>query len=441
MIKLKIYIETLGCPKNEADSRVLSGMFKDKKHELTDDCDVADIAIINTCGFILDAAQESVDALVQFSTDLKEKNKNLKVYGMGCLVQRYKDELLKEIPEVDGWIGVDTLENSLDFILNRESKSLIPQIPNPTFSKTPQNFYLNNEEYTYVKIGDGCNRACEFCSIPTFKGAHVSRAPEEIIKECRQLIESGKKELIIVDQDITQYDYEGVDLKELIRRIDKIEGDYWIRLMYMHPDHITNELFLSLKDTRHVIPYFDIPVQHGSDKVLKNMGRIRMSEELKKQLAFVREVFPNAILRTTIMLGFPGETDEEFEVLKEFMQDVKFDKVGVFKFSMEEGTPVSFRNVSIPDADIVEKRFEEINDIQREISEEKNEKLVGMEMTLIVEGTEEDLLLCRSYREAPEIDSEIFIELGKSKEIPPRGSLIKARIVAYAEYDLEAELI
>jgi ribosomal protein S12 methylthiotransferase len=441
LIKLKIYIETLGCPKNEADSRVLSGMFKDKKHELTDDCDVADIAIINTCGFILDAAQESVDALVQFSTDLKEKNKNLKVYGMGCLVQRYKDDLLKEIPEVDGWIGVDTLENTLDFILNRESKSLIPQIPNPTFSKTPQNFYLNSEEYTYVKIGDGCNRACEFCSIPTFKGAHVSRAPEEIIKECRQLIDSGKKELIIVDQDVTQYNYEGIDLKELIRQIDKIEGDYWIRLMYMHPDHITNELFLSLKDTRHVIPYFDIPVQHGSDKVLKNMGRIRMSDELKKQLAFVRKVFPNAILRTTIMLGFPGETDEEFEGLKEFMQDVKFDKVGVFKFSLEEGTPVSFRNVSIPDADIVEKRFEEINDIQREISEEKNEKLVGMEMTLIVEGTEEDLLLCRSYREAPEIDSEIFIELGKSKEIPPRGSLIKGRIIAYAEYDLEAELI
>jgi ribosomal protein S12 methylthiotransferase len=360
---------------------------------------------------------------------------------MGCLVQRYRDELLKEIPEIDGWIGIDTLENTLDFILNAQDGSLIPKIPAPTFSHVPHLFCVNREEYAYIKIGDGCNRACEFCSIPTFKGRHISRSPEDIVRECRQLIESGKKELIIVDQDITQYNHDGVDLRRLIGMIDSIEGDYWIRLMYMHPDHINTELFLTLKDMKHVIPYFDIPVQHGSNKVLKNMGRIRMAEALKEQLCFVREIFPDAVLRTTIMLGFPGEGDEEFEELKTFLQDVAFDKVGFFKFSMEEGTPVSFRDVEVPDEETVQARFEEINDIQREISEAKNEKLVGKELTLIVEGIEETLLLCRSYREAPEIDSEIFIELDQSTEIPPRGTLLRARIVAFSEYDLEAEII
>jgi ribosomal protein S12 methylthiotransferase len=438
---MKIYIETLGCPKNEADSRVLSGMFKDRRHELTDDVETADIAVINTCGFILDAAQESVDTLLRFSTSLKERNNDLKVYGMGCLVQRYKDELLKEIPEIDGWIGIDTLENTIDFILERESHSLIPDLPNPTFKTTPENFYLNHEEYSYIKIGDGCNRACEFCSIPTFKGRHVSRSPEDIIKECRQLVESGKKELIIVDQDITQYEYEGTDLKQLIRMIDEIEGDYWIRLMYMHPDHVEDDLFLALKSTKHIIPYFDIPVQHGSDRVLQNMGRIRSADELKKQLNYIRELFPDAVLRTTIMLGFPGEGNDEFDELKQFMEEVRFDKVGFFKFSMEEGTPVSNRNVLIPDEEIVQERFEEINDLQREISEEKNEKLMGKEMTLIVEGNEDNLLICRSYREAPEIDSEIFIEMDASKEMPQRGATLKAKITAYAEYDLEAEIL
>ncbi|HOO32100.1 MAG TPA: 30S ribosomal protein S12 methylthiotransferase RimO [Thermotogota bacterium] len=438
---MKIYIETLGCPKNEADSRVLSGMFRDRSHELTDDIEAADIAVINTCGFILDAAQESIDTLVYFSTNLKKQNSRLRVYGMGCLIQRYQEELMKEIPEIDGWIGIDTLENTVDFILEREKKVLIPDIPNPTFFKMPERYYVNGDAHAYVKIGDGCNRACEFCSIPTFKGGHVSRSPEDIVKECRQLVESGKKELIIVDQDVTQYNANGVDLKQLIAKIDAIEGDYWIRLMYMHPDHIDDELFLSLKETRHVIPYFDIPVQHGSNTVLKNMGRIRTAEELKKRLNFIRELFPDAVLRTTIMLGFPGEGDEEFEKLKTFMQDVEFDKVGFFKFSMEEGTPISFRDVVIPDEDIVDERFEEINDIQREISVEKNERLVGKELTLIVDGTEEDLLLCRSYREAPEIDSEIFIELNTDSEIPERGTTLKARIIAFAEYDLEAEII
>lgn len=438
---MKVYIETLGCAKNEADSRVLSGLFLEKKHVITDNPEMADLVVVNTCGFILDAAEESIQKLIVYSSELKKTNPNVKVMAMGCLVQRYKNEIILEIPEVDYWIGLDTLENTLLFTNNTSESVSIPEKPMPIFYRTPETFPKEETAYSYIKIGDGCDRACEFCSIPTFKGEHISRDPLDIKKEFNTLVQMGKRELILVDQDITQYQHGETGLSELVRELSMIEGDYWIRLMYMHPDHITTELFESLKDLKHLIRYFDIPVQHGSDLVLKNMGRIRTVIELKNQIKKIREIFPEVSLRTTIMLGFPGEGQKEFDELKAFLEEIRFDKVGFFIFSPEEGTPISKRHYQLEDEAVIQERLTEITDLQREISAEINEGFIGKEVQLIVDSYEEETLVCRSYRDAPEIDSEVFVHDGanSTEGQPSVGDFIDAKITGFDDYDLEAE--
>lgn len=440
---MTLFIKTLGCPKNDADSRVLSGMMEDKGLLIVDKPQSADIVVINTCGFKMDAAEESIECLIEYSAELKKENPEIKIIGMGCLVQRYADEIIKEIPEVDAWIGLDSLENTAAFIQDLEAKRLIPKKPNPIFFNVPDAISRNDQSYTYVKIGDGCDRACEFCSIPTFKGSHISRAPEDIKKEFTKLVNSGKREIILVDQDITQYHHGDTGLSDLIKILSAVKGDYWIRTMYMHPDHVTDDLFESLKHVEHLIHYFDIPVQHGSDKVLKNMGRIKNTGEIKRQIAKIRNIFPDAIIRTTIMLGFPGEGDKEFDELKEFISDIQFDKIGFFIFSPEEGTPIMQKDFTLPDEDILSQRLEEIKALQSDISYKKNEALLGTQMHLIVDSFEGDSLVCRSYSDAPEIDSEVFVKMntGESGELPSVGDFIMARITGFDDYDLEAEIV
>ncbi|HPF16182.1 MAG TPA: 30S ribosomal protein S12 methylthiotransferase RimO [Thermotogota bacterium] len=440
---MNIYIETLGCPKNEADSRVLSGLFLENEHHLTDEPEKADMVIINTCGFILDAAEESIQTLLSYGTQLKKSNPSVKIMALGCLVQRYAQDLIKEMPEVDYWMGLDTLERIVDFIEEFPKGTHIPKTPHPLFLKTPHRFPEDDVSYSYIKIGDGCNRACAFCSIPTFKGEHVSRDPVDIKEEFQKLVKMGKRELIIVDQDITQYQYGETGLAQLIRELSTVEGDYWIRLMYMHPDHISPALFEQLKDIRHLIEYFDIPVQHGSDKVLKNMGRIRTRSELKEQIRSIRAIFPDANLRTTIMLGFEGEGQKEFSELMDFMQEVRFDKVGFFIFSPEEGTPIYKKHFKLEDEQVIQQRLNDITELQKEISAQKNEQLLNRRMKLIVDSYEGDIMVCRSYKDAPEIDSEIFVRLieGDSRPRPSVGNFIDAIITDYDDYDLEAEWI
>lgn len=438
---MTIFIKTLGCPKNDADSRVLSGMMADKGLSIVDSPQDADIVVINTCGFKMDAAEESIECLIEYSTELKKENPAIKVIGMGCLVQRYADDIIKEIPEVDAWIGLDTLENTAAFIQELEAKRLIPKKPNPIFFNVPNTLTQDNQSYTYLKIGDGCDRACEFCSIPTFKGSHISRSNEDIKKEFKMLIDSGKREIILVDQDITQYHYSDTGLSELIKTLSLTQGDYWLRPMYMHPDHVSDDLFESLKHVEHLIHYFDIPVQHGSDKVLKNMGRIRNARSLKNQLTKIRNIFPDAVLRTTIMLGFPGEGDKEFDQLKEFIAEVEFDKIGFFIFSPEEGTPIMRRDFQMPDESILNERLEQIQALQSDISYKKNEALNGTQMRLIVDSFEGDRLVCRSYRDAPEIDSEVFVKINAKEPLPSIGDFITARITGFDDYDLEAEIV
>jgi len=440
---LNINIETLGCPKNEADSRVLSGIFLENGHILTADPEKADLVIINTCGFILDAAEESIETLLSYSTQLKKSNPSVKIMALGCLVQRYAQELIDEMPEVDYWMGLDTLEQIAAFVEKFPKGTHIPKTPHPLFLQTPHQFPPDELSYSYIKIGDGCNRACAFCSIPTFKGEHVSRDPFDIKEEFQQLVKMGKRELILVDQDITQYQYGETGLVQLVRELSTVEGDYWIRLMYMHPDHINPALFEQLKDIKHLIEYFDIPVQHGSDKVLKNMGRIRTSSQLKEQIQSIRASFPSVNLRTTIMLGFEGEGQKEFDELMAFMEEIQFDKVGFFIFSPEEGTPISKKHFELEDEQVIQQRLNDITELQKEISANKNERLLNKQMRLIVDSYEEDIMVCRSYKDAPEIDSEVFVRLfkGDSRPRPPVGSFIEAIITDYDDYDLEAEWI
>ena len=438
---MNVYIETLGCPKNEADSRILSGFFLEKQHVLTDDPKQADLIIVNTCGFILDAADESIQRLIAYSTRMKQLSPTIKVMALGCLVQRYAEELMKEIPEVDYWVGLDALDRIVPFVEEASKGKRIPQRPYPIFKHVPQCFPNDQQSFAYVKIGDGCNRACAFCSIPTFKGAHISREPEAIKKEFFQLVQSGKRELILVDQDITQYQHGDTGLLELTAELSQIEGDYWIRLMYMHPDHISRELFHALKPLQHLIPYFDIPVQHGSDKVLKNMGRKRTTSQIKDYIQMIRDLFPEVSLRTTIMLGFPGEGLKEFQELLAFMEAVRFDKVGFFQFSPEQGTPISEIPFTLEENTVIQERLKDIQEVQREISVKKNEKLVGTTMKLIVDSFEGDLMICRSYRDAPEIDSEVFVQIKPEEDRikPDVGDLIEARVKDYDDFDLEAE--
>jgi len=438
---LNVFIETLGCPKNEADSRVLSGFFLENDYTLTDDPEKADLIIVNTCGFILDAAEESIQQLINYSTQLKKVNPSIKVMGLGCLVQRYADELVKEIPEIDYWVGLDALETIIPIVEKAPKGKNIPQKPNPIFYKSPERFQEDQQSYSYIKIGDGCNRSCAFCSIPTFKGEHISRDPLDIKKEFSHLIRMGKRELILVDQDITQYTYKGTELSQLTEELSQVEGEYWIRLMYMHPDHISRKLFEGLKNLKHLISYFDIPVQHGADHVLKNMDRKRSALELKEHFQMIREIFPDVSLRTTIMLGFPGEGHREFEQLMAFMEEIRFDKVGFFTFSPEEGTPIVKKPFTLEEEDVIQKRLSQVEDLQREISYDKNELLVGKEMQLIVDAYEEDLLICRSYRDAPEIDSEVFVQMNpvQRNNKPKVGELIQAKITGFDDYDLEAE--
>lgn len=438
---MNVFIETLGCPKNEADSRVLSGFFLENDYTLTDDPEKADLIIVNTCGFILDAAEESIQQLINYSTQLKKVNPSIKVMGLGCLVQRYADELVKEIPEIDYWVGLDALETIIPIVEKAPKGKNIPQKPNPIFYKSPERFQEDQQSYSYIKIGDGCNRSCAFCSIPTFKGEHISRDPLDIKKEFSHLIRMGKRELILVDQDITQYTYKGTELSQLTEELSQVEGEYWIRLMYMHPDHISRKLFEGLKNLKHLISYFDIPVQHGADHVLKNMDRKRSALELKEHFQMIREIFPDVSLRTTIMLGFPGEGHREFEQLMAFMEEIRFDKVGFFTFSPEEGTPIVKKPFTLEEEDVIQKRLSQVEDLQREISYDKNELLVGKEMQLIVDAYEEDLLICRSYRDAPEIDSEVFVQMNpvQRNNKPKVGELIQAKITGFDDYDLEAE--
>ncbi|AKI96962.1 30S ribosomal protein S12 methylthiotransferase RimO [Kosmotoga pacifica] len=429
---MKIGVLTLGCPKNLADMANFKGILKKRGHRIVDNALDADVMIIDTCGFIEEAKKESIEEILGFCS-LKEDKPSLRVIAVGCLVQRYFNELKEEIPELDGLVGVtspkklaDLIENGTFFYLDE---------PDGVYSFEVRE---KSETYAYVKIGDGCDRNCAFCSIPAFKGRSRSRKLEDIITEIKGLISNGTKEIILVSQDTTQYGidlYNKQTLPELLKHIDKLEGEFWVRVMYLHPDHLTADIIDTMAVSRKVVKYFDVPVQSGSNAILQSMGRWRKREELIQLFQEIRNRIPEAVLRTTIMVGFPGETQDSFAETLEFVRQVRFNKLGGFVYSPEEGTKAYNMGLTM-DKEVAFKLLEQLLEEQEQISYELNRKFLNKRLKVLVEEMNEEFLVGRSWHFSPEIDGNIFVK-GRGKP----GEYVEALITEAYENDLEGVVV
>ena len=433
---MRIGIKVLGCPKNEADCEILAGLLKKRGHEIVRDVENADVVILDTCAFIEDAKRESISEIFEFVDYKLSTRRSFKLIVKGCLVQRYGRILREEIPEVDGWFGVIAPERLVE-ALERGENYLVPTTPEVVYSFSHR-CSLDNRPYSYIKISDGCDRGCTFCSIPSFKGKFKSRKIEDILKEARYLIESGKKEIILVAQDTTGY---GIDiygnqaLPELLRSLNSLEGEFWIRVMYLHPDFLTQDIIETMCSLEKVVKYFDVPIQHASDEILKRMGRMKKSEELMELFERIRKACPDAVLRTSVIVGFPGEKDEDFEKLMEFVTYVGFDKLGVFVYSDEEGTVAHGFSDKV-DKEVAEERKERLLLEQADISFEKLNRFLGKELVAVLEDRENGFMVGRVWMDAPEIDGVIYLE-GEGRI----GDFVKVRVEEHDEYDMKGVIL
>lgn len=422
---MKIHMISLGCDKNRVDSeKMLSNLLeKYPGSELTDDPAEADITVINTCAFIGDAKEESINTIIE-NGEYKETGRLKKLIVAGCLAERYREEIRKELPEVDEVIGVKEYVERLDVQMKRVE---------------------NAENYTaYLKIAEGCDKCCTYCIIPKLRGHYRSVPMEHLLEEAKRLASEGTKELILVAQETTLY---GVDLygkkslPELLNRLSEIEGLEWIRILYCYPEEITDELIQTIRDNPKVVHYLDIPIQHASDKILKNMHRRARESELRERIATLRREIPDIALRTTLITGFPGETEEDFDILKNFVTEMRFDRLGVFLYSQEEDTPAAEMEGQVPEK-IKLQRQDEIMRLQQGIAFEKARKQIGRELRVIIVGydPEHNEYLCRSYMDNPDIDSLVYVDAGEyHNELS--GDMISCRIIEADGYDLIGERI
>ncbi len=427
---MNVGIKVLGCPKNEADCEVLAGLLELKGHRVVSRVEDADIVLIDTCAFIEDAKKESIDEIMDFVEYRERSGARYKIVVKGCLVQRYYEELKKGFPEVDQWIGVTDPEKIVEAL--ETGRDLVPKKPETAYTFKNRKI-LEKKPYAFVKIADGCERGCAFCAIPLFKGRLKSRSLEDIEREVKSLLENGIKEIILVAQDTTSY---GLDLygeqalPKLLKILDRLEGDFWIRVMYLHPDFLNEEIVQAILKLEKVVKYFDVPVQHGSDRILRLMGRIRTSQELSRMFNHIRQLEPDAVFRTSVIVGFPTETDEDFEKLVEFVEKVRFDKLGAFLYSDEEGTPSHNMGGKV-DPEVAKLRQEKLLMVQAEISHRQLERFVGRKIRVLVEDREGDLLIGRGWMDAPEVDGVCNIE-GKGKI----GDFVEVVVCGHDDYDL-----
>ena len=416
---------SLGCDKNRVDSeKMLSNLLeKYPGSEITDDPAEADIAIINTCSFIGDAKEESINTIIEMG-EYKQSANLKKIIVAGCLVERYKDQIRKELPEVDEVMGISDYVDKLDVQLARVD---------------------NADNYTsYLKIAEGCDKYCTYCIIPSLRGHYRSVPMEHLIEEARMLAERGTKELILVAQETTLYGkdiYHKKALPELLEKLSEIEGIEWIRILYCYPEEIDDELIAAIRDNKKVVHYLDIPIQHASDHILENMHRKTRQAELKERIAALRNAIPDIVLRTTLITGFPGETEEDFAILKDFVKEMRFDRLGVFPYSREEGTPAAEMKPQIPQK-IKLQRQDEIMRLQQGIAFEKAREQVGRELRVIIVGYDPDnnMYLTRSYMDNPDIDSLVFVDAGDYNN-KVSGDMIDCRIIDADGYDLIGERI
>ena len=439
---MKLLFISLGCDKNLVDSEMMMGLLHDRGYEFTDNEEEADIIVINTCGFINDAKEESINTILEMA---KYKENNLKALIVaGCLVERYKNEILQELPEIDAIVGTtafDKICDVVDDVLADKKHNELESI-NKMCRPDVKRIITTGGYYSYLKIAEGCDKHCTYCSIPMIRGAYRSVPMDELVKEAEYLADNGVKELIIVAQEITVYGkdlYGEKKLPELLHRLCKIPGIQWIRLLYCYPEEITDELIETIRTEKKICHYIDMPIQHASDKILKAMGRRTNNAELRNIISKLRKEIPDICLRTTLITGFPGETEEDHQILLDFIDEMEFDRLGVFTYSPEEDTKAASLDNQV-DEEVKLCRKDDIMELPQEISMDKSERLVGKEIEVIIEGkaSDEDVYVGRSYMDAPSVDGYVFIN---SEEELMSGDFAKVRIVKAMEYDLIGDLI
>lgn len=441
-MKNRVGLISLGCPKNRIDSEVMLGLLKQEGYAITDDTSACEIIIINTCGFIESAKQESIDTILEIA-ELKKSAKLKYLIVAGCLAQRYGEELLKDLPEIDGIIGTDSFPKIIPFLKNIQNGKKVVSINRgePLKCLLPR-VRTTAKHYAYLKIAEGCNNCCSYCIIPKIRGQYKSKPLEVIIEEAKALAKDGVKELILVAQDTTLYGkdlYGELLLPKLLRELSKIKGIQWLRLMYMYPNSFTDELIECFVSLPKLLKYVDIPLQHASDKVLKEMNRNDSQKQITALLKNLRSKIPDIVIRTTFIVGFPGETEQDFQELYNFVEEQKFENAGVFQYSKEEGTFAGERKDQITKK-IKEKRYDKLMTLQAKISELRHKELEGKTLDVVIEGYSENdktLAFGRSYREAPEIDGNVFIE--NVKNIPV-GEIVKVKIIQGFTYEIVGEL-
>jgi len=442
--KQKVSMVSLGCPKNLVDAEVMLGFLDREGYVITTDEKDADIIIVNTCSFIKEAKQESIDAILDLA-DRKHDGKCKLLIVTGCLPQRYQEELCRELPEVDIFIGTGDYPRIADIIAE---KGRVPgQLryigdPNFVFDEDSPRLKSTPVYSAYLKIAEGCSNRCSYCVIPSLRGAFRSRPLDAVLDEARRLVAGGARELNIIAQDVTRFgtDLEpAVTLEELVRRLAGIEELKWIRLLYAYPDGITDGLIRVMKEEKKVCKYLDLPLQHISDPILARMNRRSTSGEIRALISRLREEIPDIALRTSLIVGFPGETEEDFKQLLHFVEEVRFDRLGVFCYSKEEGTPAAAMPDQISER-VKRERYKKIMTAQARLSFKRNRSLVGKIEEVIVEGYSEEtelLLKGRSSRQAPDIDGQVYITAGNANV----GDIVNLRITDSSDYDLIGEII
>lgn len=440
---MKILFVSLGCDKNLVDTEVMLGMLTGKGYSITDDENEADVVVINTCCFIGDAKEESINNILEMA-ELRKSGQIKALIVTGCLAQRYKEEIQTEIPEVDAIIGttaIDTIVDTLEGVLAGQSHNHIEDINlPPVYDK--KRIVTTGGHYAYLKIAEGCDKRCSYCIIPKVRGNYRSIPMESLIAEAEQLVEFGAKELILVAQETTLYGkdlYGEKSLPKLLHELCRIDGLYWIRILYCYPEEITDELIETIRTEEKVCHYLDIPIQHASDNILKRMGRRTNQQELRDMIAKLRERIPDICLRTTLITGFPGETQEDHEELMAFVDEMEFDRLGVFTYSAEEDTPAATFDDQI-DEELKKDRQAEIMELQQEIAFEKAQDAVGRTVLAIIEGKlpDEHAYAARTYMDAPGVDGLVFVQT--SAELMT-GDFVKVRITGSYEYDLIGEIV
>lgn len=449
-----VEVVSLGCAKNLVDAEVMCGFIASDGFILTDDRKEATVSIINTCGFIQSARDEAAQAIrkaLDWKARAAKKGRRCYVVVTGCWAQRAADEIASRFPQVDALFGIDEVPN-IATLLNQLIAGKADTVMRQVSSKDPK--YLYDERtprllatpptYAFVKIAEGCNHRCAFCAIPDIRGKLRSRTPESILAECRQLLADNINELVLIAQDTTAYGRdlpEKPTLAELLTQIDQLPGKFWVRVLYTHPVHITPEFLKILASGKHIVPYLDVPLQHIADGVLRGMRRAITSKQTSQLISDIRKNYPDIVIRTTLLVGFPGETDADFQMLKDFVKEAQFERMGAFTFSPEEGTPAAAITEGMVPAKAAQRRYKELLELQREISFAKADQLIGKKMTVLLEyPLGDDYWEARSAADAPEVDPKVIVKCKPGKQYY-YGDFIRVQITSRNEYDLIAKAL